>query len=186
MLRLNVVCWSMWSPQPSKKNNSSKTMTYRSLWSATNNESNLTLRDLLYLFCIPVGWTVLLFKNLSQHCGEELSDYQTNQPRPEPLTMALLKIGCGMVFRCCAVGVWMGYLVSPCSICFWFIYHIYYLLISSRAVLEMIIEMAPRMTVNSISLVTSCVGFWEGKLQTAYNMSFTWASSITASTLIGC
>ncbi len=39
--------------------------------------------------------------------------------------------------------------------------------------------------VNFISLVTSCVGLQEEEPQTAHPMSFTWASHIAASMLMG-
>ncbi len=47
-------------------------------------------------------------------------------------------------------------------------------------------EMAPSMSVNFISLVTSCVGLREEEPLTAHPMSFTWASHIATSMLTGC
>ena len=47
-------------------------------------------------------------------------------------------------------------------------------------------EMAPSLSVNFVSPVTSCVGFQEEEPQTAFPMSFTLASDIAASVLTGC
>ncbi len=46
-------------------------------------------------------------------------------------------------------------------------------------------EMAPSVSVNFISLVTSCVGLWEEEPQTAHPMPFTWASHIATILLTG-
>ncbi len=46
--------------------------------------------------------------------------------------------------------------------------------------------MAPSVSVNFISLVTSCVGLQEEEPQTAPPMSFTWVSHIAASMLTEC
>ncbi len=47
-------------------------------------------------------------------------------------------------------------------------------------------EMALRVSVNFISLITSCVRLQEKEPQTAYPMSFTWACHIAAGVLTGC
>ena len=49
---------------------------------------------------------------------------------------------------------------------------------------DLIFEMAPRVSVNFVSLFTSCVGLQE-EPHTAYSMSFTWVSHIVASMLTG-
>ena len=46
-------------------------------------------------------------------------------------------------------------------------------------------EMVPNVSVNFISLVTSCLGLPGEKPETAHLMSFTWASYIAASVLTG-
>ena len=46
-------------------------------------------------------------------------------------------------------------------------------------------EIAPSESVNFISVVTSCAGLWEEAPQTAHLTSFTWASHIAASVLMG-
>ena len=43
----------------------------------------------------------------------------------------------------------------------------------------------PSQSVNFISVVTSCTGLWEEEPQTAHPTSFTWASHIAASMLMG-
>ena len=47
-------------------------------------------------------------------------------------------------------------------------------------------KMAPSVSVNFISLVTSCVWLQEEEPQTAHPMSCTWASHIAACMLTGC
>ncbi len=47
------------------------------------------------------------------------------------------------------------------------------------------VEMAPRVSVNLISLGISCFRLWEEEPQTPFPMSFTWASHISASVLMG-
>ena len=50
--------------------------------------------------------------------------------------------------------------------------------------MAVLFEMAPTVSVNFISLVTPCVGLRE-EPRTAYSMSFTWVSHISASMLMG-
>ncbi len=58
------------------------------------------------------------------------------------------------------------------------------IVVSAAAVVVVIIFKWPLRSVNFISLVTSCVGLWEGEPQ-AHLMSITWASHIASSMLKG-
>ena len=56
---------------------------------------------------------------------------------------------------------------------------------NSVGFMEFQFEMAPNVSVNFISLVTSCVRLRKEEHQTAFPVSFTWVSHIAASVLMG-